>query len=75
MTVIYPSSTALPKGRVELEPPRKVFHIVSAKVCAWESEVKPTAPEAPPRLSTLIKEIFVDIGARTYLIVTILPAA
>lgn len=31
ITVTYPSSTALPKGLVELEPPRKVFQMVSAK--------------------------------------------
>lgn len=50
----YPSRTAFPKGRVELEPPRKVFQMVSAKVLAWEAEVKPAAPVAPPRLMVTI---------------------
>ena len=47
----YPSRTALPKGRVELDPPRKIFQMVSAKDSAWLSEVNPTAPVAPPKLS------------------------
>lgn len=32
--VSHPSRTALPNGRVELEPPKKSFQIVSAKVWA-----------------------------------------
>ena len=47
----YPSRTALPNGRVELEPPKKSFQMVSAKVSAWESDWKPTLAPPPPRLS------------------------
>lgn len=50
----YPSKTAFPKGRVELEPPRKRFQMVSAKAVAWESELNPAAPVAPPRLIVTI---------------------
>lgn len=50
----YPSRTAPPKGRVELVPPRKRFHMVSAKDEACASEVKPAAPVAPPRLMVTI---------------------
>ena len=50
----YPSSTALPKGRVELEPPKKRFQIVVANWDAWASDVNPAAPVAPPRLMVTI---------------------
>lgn len=50
----YPSRTASPNGRVELDPPRNKFQIVSANVCAWESEEKVAAPVAPPRLRVTI---------------------
>jgi len=50
----HPSKTASPKGRVELDPPRKRFHTVVAKVCACASEVKLAAPVAPPRLIVMI---------------------
>jgi hypothetical protein len=45
----YPSRTADPNGRVELVPPRKRFHTVSANEEACESEANPTPPVAPPR--------------------------
>lgn len=54
MIEYYPSRTASPKGRVELVPPKKRFQTVSAKLSAWLSEVKPTAPVAPPRLMVTI---------------------
>ena len=45
----YPSRTALPKGRVLLEPPRNRFQMVSPKEAACAAEEKPAAPVAPPR--------------------------
>lgn len=50
--VTYPSRTAAPngRGRSGLAPPRKRSQIVSANACACASDVKPTAPVAPPRL-------------------------
>lgn len=49
-----PSRTASPNGRVALLPPRNKFHIVSANVCPWSSDEKPTDPVAPPRLIVTI---------------------
>ena len=50
----YPSRTAAPKGRVLLEPPRKMFQIVSAKADACESDVKLGFEPPPPRLISTI---------------------
>ncbi len=52
--VTYPSKTALPKGRVELEPPRKRFQMVLPKDFACAPEEKTAAPVAPPRLSVTV---------------------
>lgn len=49
-----PSRTASANGRVELEPPRKRFQMVSAKVWAWASEENIAAPVAPPKLRVTI---------------------
>lgn len=49
-TETHPSRTAAPNGRSGLAPPRKRSQIVSANACACASDVKPTAPVAPPRL-------------------------
>ena len=45
----HPSRIALPNGRVELDPPRKSFQIVSANVSASLSDWKPTLAPPPPR--------------------------
>ena len=49
---------ASPNGRTALSPPRNVFQIVSANVCASESDEKPTAPVAPPKERVTILPAF-----------------
>ena len=50
----YPSRTALPKGRVLLEPPRNRFQMVSPNLEASDAELKVARPVAPPRESVTI---------------------
>jgi len=45
---------ASPKGRVELEPPRKRFQMVLPKAVACASEEKAAVLVAPPILSVTI---------------------
>lgn len=53
-----PSRTALPKGRVLLDPPRNKSQTVFANCSAWLSLAKPAEPVAPPRLMVTILPAF-----------------